>query len=46
MKYYIQYNVLYNYMDGAFSAHGAEERRAQCFGGETWEKEDTWQTQA
>ena len=28
------------------SAYGGEERRMQGFGGETWGKETTWETQA
>jgi len=31
---------------GACSAYGGEERRMQGFGGETWGKETTWETQA
>ena len=33
-----------NEMSGACSAYGGEERRIQGFGGETWEKETTWET--
>jgi len=33
-------------MGGAFSVYGGEERRMQGFGGETWVKETTWETQA
>jgi len=33
-------------MDGACSAYGGEERRIQGFGGETCEKETTWEIQA
>ena len=33
-------------MGGAFSAYGGEERRMQCFGGETWGKETTGKNQA
>jgi len=32
-------------MDGAYSAYGEEKRRIQSFGGETWGKETTWETQ-
>ena len=32
-------------MDGACSAYGGEESRIQVFGGETWGKETTWETQ-
>ena len=34
-----------NQMDGSCSACGEEERRIQGFGGETWGKETTWETQ-
>jgi len=33
-------------MGGAFSAYGGRESRVQSFGGETWEKETTGETQA
>jgi hypothetical protein len=33
-------------MGGACSAYGGEERRVQGFGGETWGKQTTWETQA
>ena len=33
-------------VSGACSAWGREERRIQDFGGETWRKETTWETQA
>jgi hypothetical protein len=33
-------------MGGARSAYGGEEKRIQGFGGETWEKETNWETQA
>jgi hypothetical protein len=46
MKYYIEHNVLYSEIDWACSAYGAEERRIKCFGGETWGKETTLETQA
>jgi hypothetical protein len=32
-------------MGGVFSAYGREERLIQGFGGETWKKETTWETQ-
>jgi hypothetical protein len=35
-----------NEMCGTGSAYGGEERRIQGFGGETWGKETTWETQA
>jgi len=35
-----------NEMDGAPSSYGGEERCIKDFGGETWEKETTWKTQA
>jgi len=35
-----------NEMGGECSAYGWEERRIQGFGGETWVKETTWETQA
>jgi hypothetical protein len=35
-----------NEMDRALSAYGREERRIQGFGGKTWGKEITWETQA
>ena len=35
-----------NEMGGACSTYGGEERYIQDFGGETWEKETTWDTQA
>jgi hypothetical protein len=35
-----------NEMDGECSAYGGEERCMQGFGGETWGKETTWETQA
>ena len=35
-----------NEMGGASSAYGGEERRVQGFGGVTWGKEATWETQA
>ena len=31
---------------GAYSVYGGEDRRLQGFGGETWGKETTGQTQA
>jgi len=33
-------------MGGARSAYGGKERSIQGFGGETWGKETTWETQA
>jgi hypothetical protein len=33
-------------MGGACSAYGGEERRLQGFGGETWGKDTTCETQA
>jgi len=33
-------------MGGACSAYGGEERRVQAFGGGTWGKETTGETQA
>jgi len=33
-------------MGGTCSAYGGEEMRTQDFGGETWGKETTWETQA
>ena len=33
-------------MGGACNAYGGEERRIQSFGGETYGKETTWETQA
>jgi len=35
-----------NEMGEACSAHGGEGRRMKCFGGETWAKETTRETQA
>jgi len=35
-----------NEMGGACSAYEGEERCIQGFGGETWTKETTWETQA
>ena len=35
-----------NEMGGAWSAYGGEVRCIQGFGGETWGKETTWETQA
>ena len=35
-----------NEMGGACSAYGGEERRIEGFGGETWGKDTTWETQA
>ena len=35
-----------NELGGACSAYGGEERCIQGFGGETWGKESTWETQA
>jgi len=35
-----------NEMGGVCSMYGIEERRIQVFGGETWGKEPTWETQA
>jgi len=32
-------------MGGACSTYAGEERRTQGFGGETWGKEITWETQ-
>jgi len=32
-------------MGGACSTYGGEERHVQGFGGETWRKETTWETQ-
>ena len=34
-----------NEMGGACNACGGEQRRMQGFGGETWGKETTWETQ-
>jgi len=33
-------------MDGACSAYGGDKKHIQCFDGETWGKEATWETQA
>ena len=35
-----------NIVGGACSTHGGEERRVQGFGGKTWRKQTTWETQA
>jgi len=35
-----------NVMGGACGKYGGEERHIQGFGGETWRKETTWETQA
>ena len=35
-----------NEMGWACRAYGGEERHIQSFGGETWGKETTWETQA
>ena len=35
-----------NEMGGACREYGGGERRMQGFGGETWGKEATWETQA
>ena len=35
-----------NEMGGACSVHGGDEMCTQGFGGETWGKESTWDTQA
>ena len=35
-----------NELREACSAYGGEERCIQSFGGETWGKETTWETQA
>ena len=33
-------------MGGAYSTYGGEESHLLGFGGETWGKETTWETQA
>ena len=35
-----------NEIGGACSAYGEEERRIERYGGETWGKDITWETQA
>jgi len=33
-------------MGVSYSAYEGEERRIECFGGKTWSKGSTWETQA
>jgi hypothetical protein len=40
------YKIEKNEMDRACSTYGEEERGVQGFGGETWGKDTTWETQA
>ena len=35
-----------NEKGGACSAYGGEERGVQCFGGETWGRDTTWENQS
>jgi hypothetical protein len=46
LKLYIYVLKDYVVMGGACSAYGGEERCVQGFGGETWGKETTGETQA
>jgi len=43
---YLDDQIKKNEMDGACSTYGGEERCIQGFGGKTWRKETTWETQA
>jgi hypothetical protein len=43
--YFVGDNIEKNEMAGAFSSDGRGERRVQGFGGETWRKETTGETQ-
>ena len=45
-QYYSGDKIEMNEMGGSCSAYGGEERRVQGFGGETWGKETTGETQA
>jgi len=45
-QYCFSDKIEWNEMGGAYSTYGGEERRIQGFGGETWGKETTWETQA
>jgi len=45
IKYYYC-DQIENEMGGKCSTNGGEGRRIQGFGGETWGKETTWETQA
>ena len=45
-KYFAGYEIEKNEMGGACSAYGWGEKCVQGFGGETWGKETTGETQA
>jgi len=45
-KYYLSDQIEKNAMGGTCRTYGGEERWIQGFGGETWGKETTWETQA
>ena len=45
-QYFACYKIEKNEMGGACSAYGGWEKGAQGFGGETWRKETTGETQA
>jgi hypothetical protein len=45
-KYYSGNKIEKNEKGGACSKYGAKERCIQDFGGETWGKATTWETQA
>jgi len=44
-QYFSGNKIEKNETGGAYSAYGGEEKRIQDFGGKTWGKETTWETQ-